>query len=56
MSLRSETSSPPVVFFGGFANTLPSGAAGAEISHGGAVGTTQDEYVRVAFVQDITLR
>ncbi|MEJ7872456.1 MAG: hypothetical protein WKF67_09365 [Rubrobacteraceae bacterium] len=56
MSPRSETSSPPVVFFGGFANTLPGGAAGAEISCGRAVGTTQDKYVRIAFVQNITLR
>ncbi len=55
MSLRSEAGSLPVVFFGGFAETLPGGAAGAEISHAGAVGATQDEYVRVALIQSVTL-
>lgn len=47
---------PLVIFFGGFADTLPGGAAGAEISHGGAIGAAQDEYVRVALIQGVTLR
>lgn len=55
MCLESGASMLPVVFFGGFADTLPGGAAGAEISYGGAVGATQDENVRVALIQGITL-